>query len=453
MKYFLACVILAFAPAVRSEAGPAVRVACVGDSITAGYGLREPQRDAYPAQLARLLGGGWEVRNFGVSGTTMMESGDMPYERQPACAAALGWKPDVVIIALGTNDTKASNIARHPGDFVPSYEAAIARFRAENPRVRIFACLPPPAFPAAMGIREDVLSRRILPRIRRVAAEEKIPLVDLHRPLEADAARFPDRIHPDPEEAARIAEIVYGDLMTATQPFAKATDPAVNTAVIPVPRLEQDSYNWWRRHAEELDLGPKLDPDIVLIGDSITHFWYGPPLATRQGGPRAWAKTFGDRRVLNLGFGWDRTENVLWRLDHGELDGLRPRLVVLNIGTNNFSQTRNSRANSPEEVAAGIRAICDQVQRRCPGARLVVMGVFPRGRSPRGRYRPVIAKLNGILAQELSGRPNTTFLDIGARFLQPDGSISPAIMPDALHPSDRGYAIWGRALVKAGLLP
>ena len=138
---------------------PALRVACVGDSITDGYKMPDKAHKAYPIQLARLLGPGWEVRNFGVSGATLMRATGYPYDQRPEYGAALAWKPNVVVIALGTNDTKAEAIGARPADFVPSYRALIADFRAANPEAKIFLCLPPPAFPEAMGISDQVLQR------------------------------------------------------------------------------------------------------------------------------------------------------------------------------------------------------------------------------------------------------------------------------------------------------
>ncbi len=445
--------ILLVAVAAPVLAVAALKIACVGDSITAGYALADPARDAYPAQLARLLGRDFDVRNFGVSAATLMDAGNYTYRTRPAHDEALAWKPDVVVIALGTNDTKADNIAKHPDDFVPSYRGLIGRFRAANPAAKIVLCLPPPAFPEAMGIAESVLVAEILPRIREVATTERLTLLDLHTPLADAALHFPDKIHPDAEAAGRIAQLVYGEVMAATTPAATSLDPAVNTAVVPVPRLEDDCYNWWTRHAEVLAARATAAPDVVLIGDSITHFWAGTPKANNLNGPRAWAETFGARRVLNLGFGWDRTQNVLWRLEHGEFDGLKPKLVVLNIGTNNFAATPHSRANTPAEVAAGIRAIRAKLRALSPETHVLVMGVLPRGHQPGDFFRAPIAALNAILARELADEPQTTFLDIGDRFLDAQGKMAPELMPDGTHPSEAGYALWGRALVESGLLP
>lgn len=143
------CLFLFVAAVALPLQAAAIRLACVGDSITAGYALADPSHDAYPVQLARLLGAEYEVRNFGVSGATLMDAGNYPYRGRPAHDEALAWKPDVVVIALGTNDTKEVNIPVHPDDFAPSYRGLIARFRTANPGAKILLCLPPPAFPVA----------------------------------------------------------------------------------------------------------------------------------------------------------------------------------------------------------------------------------------------------------------------------------------------------------------
>jgi lysophospholipase L1-like esterase len=225
-----------------------------------------------------------------------------------------------------------------------------------------------------------------------------------------------------------------------------------NNAIVPVTWLERDSYNWDERHTQVIEAQKTIDPDIVLIGDSITHFWAGPPISNQPHGPKAWADTFDDHRVLNMGFGWDRTQNVLWRLDHGEMDGTHPKTVVLNIGTNNFSRTRNSRDNSPAEVAEAIAAIIDRVHKKSPPSRIIVMGVFPRGFNANGPYRAKITALNELLARQLAGKPLISFLDISAQLVAEDGSIPRNLMGDGVHPTEAGYAIWGKALLAAGIL-
>lgn len=225
-----------------------------------------------------------------------------------------------------------------------------------------------------------------------------------------------------------------------------------NSAIIPVSKLEEDSYDWWQRHDAVLAAKAHFDPEIVMIGDSITHFWGGEPQADIKHGGSTWDDTFGDTAVLNMGFGWDRTQNVLWRLEHGEFDGLHPRVVVLHIGTNNFSETENARANTPEEICEGIMAICQKLHEISPSSRIVVMKVFPRGEFPNDPLRVGIANLNEYLAQRMPSLPYVSLLDIGEKFIQPDGTISADILFDFTHLTPSAYAIWAEALVAADVV-
>lgn len=436
--------------ATSLRAAENIRLACVGDSITWGIGAAPGK--SYPSQLQALLGPGWQVENFGVSGRTLLRKGDYPYWREQAFRRALAARPDAVVIMLGTNDTKPQNW-RFYDEFFTDYRDMARLFLALPEKPRVYVCRPCPVpEPGNFGINEAGVLQEI-PLIDRLAREEGVSVIDIHAALAPHPELLPDRVHPNTDGAAIIARIVYGEVMRDTQPAAKSLDPAVNTALIPVPSLERDSYNWWTRHADALAAGPRIQPDIVLLGDSITHFWGGEPHDKSANGPHAWQSTFGTRPVLNLGFGWDRTQNLLWRIDHGEFDGLRPKLVILNIGTNNLSATKNARANTPQEIVAAIAAIRERVRQKCPGAHLIVMGVFPRGPQPNHPFRAPIAAIDALLAKSLAGLPDTTFLDIGARFLAPDGSLPREMMPDGVHPSEAGYAIWSRALVESGLLP
>jgi alpha-L-fucosidase 2 len=236
--------------------------------------------------------------------------------------------------------------------------------------------------------------------------------------------------------------------------YANATPDtgAVNTAIVPVPKLEQDSYNWWDRHAEVLRIKDSINPEIVLIGNSITHFWGGlPRLKNENGeprtpnGPNSWANTFGPYRVLNLGFGWDRTQNVLWRLDHGEMDKLSPRVVIIEIGTNNTSQTEHARMNTAAEIARGVAAIVQRVQTLTPHARIILMAILPREQSPQHPRRVLIDATNKLLA-DYARTTHLTYLDIGAAFLAADGTMLPGLTSDFTHPTDKGYQCWADAI-------
>ncbi len=221
-----------------------------------------------------------------------------------------------------------------------------------------------------------------------------------------------------------------------------------NTAIVPADRLEKDFYDWDARHAAVMANKDTLKPEIVLIGDSITHMWGGPPEETSGRGNRGlegWKSVFGDRPVLNLGFGWDRTQNVLKRIELGELDGLSPKAVIIHIGTNNLAGTKNARENTPAEIAEAIGVIVEKVQAKCPQAEVILMKVFPRGEKADNPNRAKIATINEGLTK-VGGKPRVTVLDLTSKFTNADGTISKEVMPDFLHPAAKGYGIWAEAL-------
>lgn len=228
--------------------------------------------------------------------------------------------------------------------------------------------------------------------------------------------------------------------------FLHADDRPANNAIVPAGKLENDFYNWEQRHADVMAVKDALKPEVVLLGDSITHLWGGEP--NQPGGNRgaqAWKTLFGERKVLNLGFGWDRTQNALKRIELGELDRLDPKAVVIHIGTNNLAGTKNARENTPAEIAEAIGVIVERVQAKCPNAQVILMAIFPRGQKPEDPKRAKLAEINKLIAP-LGAKPRVKFLDITQKWLQPDGTISKDVMPDFLHPNEKGYTIWADAL-------
>ena len=181
-----------------------IRVACVGDSITFGSGIKDRDTNSYPAQLGQLLGAKWEVKNFGVSAATMLKKGDKPYHNLKAFAEALAFKPDVVIIKLGTNDSKPQNW-KHKADFVADYKDMIAAFRKASPKVRVYVCLPVPAFPGRWGIDDGRIRNEVIPLTIQVVRECGAGGIDLYTALSGKKDLFPDTVHPNREGAALMA--------------------------------------------------------------------------------------------------------------------------------------------------------------------------------------------------------------------------------------------------------
>ncbi|MBL9181270.1 MAG: GDSL family lipase [Verrucomicrobiaceae bacterium] len=185
-------------------------------------------------------------------------------------------------------------------------------------------------------------------------------------------------------------------------------------------------------HERFVKIAQEGTAQLVFLGDSITAGWNGKK--------EIWDKAFGAYKPANFGIGGDRTQHVLWRITHGELDGIKPKAVVLMIGTN------NSGSDPAEGIAKGVTAIVETIRAKQPQAKILLLAVFPRGEKPSPNPgREKLAKVNEIIAKLHDGQ-NIHFLDIGAKFLQPDGSISKEIMPDFLHLSVAGYQIWADAI-------
>ena len=204
-------------------------------------------------------------------------------------------------------------------------------------------------------------------------------------------------------------------------------------AVTPVPQ-NADTNSWWmKRHAQKLERVKAGGSRVVFIGDSITHFWEG-------NGRAQWEKYFAGApyHALNLGYSADRTEHVLWRLDHGELDGYEAKAVVLMIGTN------NNYGDKPEDIARGIRTLLADIRAKQPQAKILLLPVFPRGERPDDAKRRNNAAVIALIKPYADGE-NILWLDFTDRLVQGDGTISKDLMPDFLHPREAGYRIWADA--------
>lgn len=196
------------------------RIACVGDSITYGFHIPDRKTNSYPAVLARWMGTNYIVRNFGYSGATLLSKGDLPYIKQKTYPQAIAFKPDVVVIMLGTNDSKhhsddspSSDIApdnwQYKSDFVTDYEVLIADFRRANPNAKFYLCYPTPCFPGQWGINDKTIHTEIIPLIAEVATDSHSNIIDLYTALSGHKDLFPDTIHPTATGAELMAAAVY----------------------------------------------------------------------------------------------------------------------------------------------------------------------------------------------------------------------------------------------------
>ncbi len=213
-----------------------------------------------------------------------------------------------------------------------------------------------------------------------------------------------------------------------------------NTAVEPGPRDE----HWLQRHEAFVAEARRGGIDVLFLGDSITDFWRDTD--PQRGGRAVWDREFAPLHAANFGISADRTQHVLWRLEHGEADGFQPKVVVLMIGTNNTGLERDGRTvrNTTPEVIEGVTAVVHELRVKFPDAKILFLAIFPRG-AAHSAQRAQVAEVNQALAKLDDGK-HVFFLDIGGRFLGPDGEIPRDVMPDGLHPSLKGYEIWADAI-------
>jgi beta-glucosidase len=192
--------------------------------------------------------------------------------------------------------------------------------------------------------------------------------------------------------------------------------------------------DWWMKRQTRINENVKQgDAQLLFIGDSITQGWEGA-------GKDVWQKHYGKRHAVNLGIGGDQTQHVLWRLEHGNLEGIKPKLAVLMIGTNNASA-----GNTPSEIAAGVKAIIGKIRATLPETKVLVLAIFPRGADADDPIRKITAAANLQIAR-LADHKNVFYLDIGKNFLGPEEALSKDIMPDLLHLSPKGYEIWATSI-------
>lgn len=212
-----------------------------------------------------------------------------------------------------------------------------------------------------------------------------------------------------------------------TTAVAEETKP--HSAITPVPR----GGGWMNRHKHYNARVAKGPADLIFIGDSITQAW-------ESVGRRVWMKHYHKRNTVNLGISGDRTEHVLWRLDNGNIKGIKPKAAVIMIGTNNTGRN----PDTPSKIVDGVTAIVAKLRKKLPETKILLLGIFPRGQNFNAQ-RGIINQVNQTIRKLHDGK-QVHYLEIGHNFLEADGSLDRKIMPDFLHLSPRGYEIWAESI-------
>ena len=246
-----------------------------------------------------------------------------------------------------------------------------------------------------------------------------LPIEDIHLDIETTV----DGTHPNDLGMLRYAEAYEKTIREILQePIG-----SYSTMQPCIQYREPNNYDWEIRHRELLQLNKSNPPRIVFLGNSITHFWGGQPAGPFSNGSDSWNQHFEPLGVRNFGYGWDRIENVLWRVYHGELEGYDAEQVVVMIGTNNMH------LNTDQEILAGLQLLIQGIQVRQPEAKVLLLGIYPRR-----QHEQRIAKLNQAIVQ-LAGTLNVRYADPGTTLLQKDGTIDESLFTDGLHPNATGY--------------
>lgn len=268
--------------------------------------------------------------------------------------------------------------------------------------------------PVHDGVRTDRYKLMFFPRTR------EFNLFDLRK--DPDELKS---LHADPEYS-----VIFEGMKKRYRDLQNFYD--VNTAVIPATR--GDEKGWQQRDNELTANAKKGGVDLAFIGDSITQGWEGS-------GREVWQKYYGQRKAINLGIGGDRTEHVIWRLTHGNLSNIQPKVAVLMIGTNNTGHSDQA----PHQVAAGIQRILEILKTQTPDTKVLLLGIFPRGKSSFDPKRLNNLAINQIIRRYVDGK-RVHYADISNVFMEEDGTLPESIMPDALHLSEEGYKRWAEAI-------
>lgn len=332
--------------------------------------------------------------------------------------------------------------------------------------------------PNAFNLKPDTVTQRTLAGIRKLRAKSQAPILLVENHPLPDSVMRPDvnAKYARGNKALRRAydqllaegvqgiyylshgEIAWGEdfMIEGTHPndlgsraYADAYEKKLREMLAedkadplfpPVTQRRDGCYEWRVRHNEVVERNHKANPEILMIGNSITHFWGGEPKASVCYGGKTWEKTFGKRSVTNMGFGWDKIENVYWRIFHGELEGCAPRHICLLIGINNLS------SRTSEDIAHGVVALAALIRERQPQAKLHVLKIYPaRGRETK------VARTNSLIEQWLPTDEMTELVDIASSLMLQDGSGKTDLKyfnKDGLHPNEAGYEVIGKILKK-----
>ncbi|MBQ9430859.1 MAG: hypothetical protein IJU44_04830 [Kiritimatiellae bacterium] len=340
-----------------------------------------------------------------------------------------GYKAKCIVLMIGTNNSGHHPVSvETPIDTIEGISRILGRIRQKQPEARTLLCA---IFPRGEGPNDPCRMRneQVNAGIKQLCDGERVIWCDFNqRFLTADGILpkeiMPDRLHPNGQGYEIWAESIIPQIKKclAAGPFEPRTLRAEGRVRDFLGRMAQKRSQICNNASKEFD--------VVFVGDSITHNWEGP-------GKKVFQERFKDYNILNLGYGGDRTQHVIWRLQNGELEGYKAKLFMLMIGTNN--------GDNPEHIAAGIRKILDIIAQKHPEAKILLLPIFPRGKDSGDHGRIKNEKVNAII-KGYADNDRVLWCDFNQKYLKDNGELPRELMPDLLHPNHDGYIIWADAV-------
>ncbi len=414
-----------FADSTRGGPIGKTKIACIGDSITFGATIKDRGKSSYPAQLQRMLGDKYDVRNFGRNGATLLKKGDLPYWTTPQFRDATAFKADIVVIKLGTNDSKPQNW-KHKKDFASDLRALVEHFGRMDPKPKVFLCKPVPVYEARWGINEPVVKGEVIPLVEQVAVALKLPVIDLYSALSEKPAMFPDLIHPNAAGASVMAKTILMALAAPTNaPRSAGVPPASNRF--------------------ELKDGDR----VIFLGDTLIereqHFgWIELMLTTR----------FPDRNVTFRNLGWSadtpagesrlglsllqagrEPDGEAWKLLQKQISETKPTVAFIGYG---MASSFDGEAGL-SRFEADYNRLLDTIQKLSPGCRFVLLGPVQHqgGLMSDGHNRHLRSYSDAIAATAKATR--APFVDLFAEIRSETDYPGGPLTENGIHLTSLGY--------------
>ena len=400
----------------RMAAGD-VDVLMVGDSITHGW-------EGSGAAVWQQFYGNRKVMNFGIGGD---RTGHVLWRIDHSPMDKIS--PKLAVVMIGTNNVGHGSST--PEQTVEGITMIVDRLKTHYPEAKILllSVFPRGATPwDNMRVAVNKINEGLVP-IYGDGKVENVTLLDIGSLFLTPDGFLPADLMPDflhPNAAGYVL-------------WASAIEPYIVEALGEAPASTQEASNmdvpWWKERFEKnCERFQEGNVNLLMVGDSITHGW--------DGTAAVWEKYYGDKQAVNLGFGGDRTQNVLWRLNHMPLENVHPKGACLLIGINNLGC-----GDRPQDTALGIRAVTLNLREKFPETKIVVLKVFPWGAyGSQEKDQAQVNELNQMVAPMLLGIDNVKIVDLTPKFLDAEGKLTRTMMSDLLHPTGFGYEIWGNAM-------